>query len=114
MIKRSARIHLQDILETLDGAHEIMKGVSLEAYKSSFEKRKALERCVEIVSEASRHIPDVMKSKYPDSYWPEIRDIGNLLRHEYQRIDDLIMWRIAQSYFPELRRVIKEMLDNST
>ena len=112
MLKRSTRIHLQDILETLDGAQEIMKGVSLEDYRGNFEKRKALERCVEIVSEASRHIPDAMKSKYPNSYWPEIRDIGNLLRHEYQRVDDLIMWRIAQNYFPELRRVIKEMLDS--
>ena len=114
MIKRSTRIHLEDILETLDGAQEIMRGVSFESYKFSFEKRKALERCVEIVSEASRHIPDEMKAQYPDSYWPEIRAIGNLLRHEYQRVDDLIMWRIAQNYFPELHRVIKEMLDKDS
>ena len=37
MIKRSTRIHLEDILETLDGAQDIMKDVSFEAYKSNFE-----------------------------------------------------------------------------
>ena len=114
MIKRSTRIHLEDILETLDGAQDIMKDVSFEAYKSNFEKRRALERCVEIISEASRHIPEELKARYPDSYWPEIKAIGNLLRHEYQRVDDLIMWRIAQNYFPELRRVIKEMLERKS
>ena len=114
MIKRSTRIHLEDILETLDGAQDIMKDVSFEAYKSNFERRRALERCVEIISEASRHIPEELKARYPDSYWPEIKAIGNLLRHEYQRVDDLIMWRIAQNYFPELRRVIKEMLERKS
>ena len=113
MIKRSTRIRLEDILETLDGAGEIIDGVDFEAYKGNFEKRKALERCVEIVSEATKHIPEAMKMEYPDSYWPEIKAIGNLLRHEYQRVDDRIMWRIAKIYFPELRRVIADMLSKS-
>ena len=58
MIKRSARVRLHDMLATLDGAAEIMHGVTFEAYKANFEKRMALERCVEVVSEASRQIPE--------------------------------------------------------
>lgn len=110
MIKRSTRIRLEDILETLDGAQELMKDISFEQYKADFEKRMALERCVEIISEATRHIPEALKAKYPESFWPEIKAIGNLLRHEYQRVDNLIMWRIAKVYFPDLRRVITAML----
>jgi uncharacterized protein with HEPN domain len=68
---------------------------------------------VEIVSEASRHVPDAMKDKHPNAEWQEIRAIGNILRHEYQRVDDLVMWRIAKNYFPELRRIVKDMIDNS-
>lgn len=41
----------------------------------------------------------------------EIRAIGNILRHEYQRVDDLIMWRIAKIYFPQLRPVIAALLN---
>ena len=68
---------------------------------------------MEIVSEASRHLPDTLKDRYPGAHWQEIKAIGNLLRHEYQRVDDLVMWRIAKNYFPELRRVIAEMLNKS-
>ncbi|HEB79602.1 MAG TPA: DUF86 domain-containing protein [Rhodospirillales bacterium] len=44
--------------------------------------RRAVERGIEIISEASRQIPPEMKSNYPDIHWQEIASIGNLLRHE--------------------------------
>ena len=112
-MKRSIRIRLEDILQTLDGSQDLMEGVSFEDYQINFEKRMALERCVEIVSEATRHIPESLTAQYPNGFWPEIKAIGNLLRHEYQRVDDLIMWRISQTYFPELRRVVVAMLSKS-
>ena len=112
MVKRSLRIRLEDIVENIDGATELTAGLSFAEYKGNFGVRKAIERCVEIVSEASRHIPDELKAKYPNAYWPEIRAIGNLLRHQYQRVDDLVMWRIATKYFPELKQVVTEMLDS--
>ena len=86
--------------------------MSFAEYQSNFGVGKAVERCVEIVSEASRHIPDDLKDQYPNAYWPEIRSIGNLLRHQYQRVDDLVMWRIATKYFPELRAVVVAILEN--
>jgi uncharacterized protein with HEPN domain len=50
-----------------------------------------------------------MKSRH-DQPWPEIAGIGNLLRHEYHRIDDLIMWKIAVESLPALRPVIVALL----
>jgi uncharacterized protein with HEPN domain len=111
MVKRSVRIRLEDILENVDGVVELVVGLSFADYQANFGLRRAVERCVEIVSEASRHIPDEIKEKHPNAYWPEIRAIGNLLRHQYQRVDDLVMWRIATIYFPELRKVVADMLD---
>jgi uncharacterized protein with HEPN domain len=73
--------------------------------------RRAVERGVEIVSEASRHIPDELKQRYPHIYWREISAIGNLLRHEYGRVDDRIIWRVVEEYLPELKDVVTEMLE---
>jgi uncharacterized protein with HEPN domain len=44
-----------------------------------------VERLVEIISEASRHIPEVLKHRYPAVSWRSIADIGNILRHDYGR-----------------------------
>jgi uncharacterized protein with HEPN domain len=53
-----------------------------------------------------------MKARFPDQPWPEISAMGNLLRHEYGRIDDLIIWKIATRSLPELRAAIVAMLAN--
>lgn len=110
MVKRSVRIRLSDILGAVEEAIEIVNGLSFGDYQRRAVIRRAVERCVEIVSEASRHLPDDLKEKHPDANWQEIRAVGNLLRHEYQRVDDLVMWRIATKYFPELRNVVVQML----
>jgi uncharacterized protein with HEPN domain len=113
MIKRSVTIRLRDMLGAVDEGLEIVSGMTFEDYQRTVVVRRAIERCVEIVSEASRHVPDTKKDRYPGAHWQEIKAIGNLLRHEYQRVDDLVMWRIAKNYFPELRRVIADMLNES-
>ena len=111
MIKRSVRVRLSDMLAAIDGALEIVESRTFDDYQRTFMVQKAIERCVEIVSEASRHIPDEVGAHYPGVHWQEIKAVGNILRHEYHRIDDLVMWRIAKDYFPKLRVVIAEVLE---
>lgn len=110
-MKRPQLIRLRDILEAIDGVAEMTEGVDVEGYRHDFKLRKAVERCVEIVSEATRHIPADMKSKFPDQPWHEIEAIGNLLRHHYQRVDDQIMWKIARRSLPDLRKIVVSMIE---
>ena len=110
-MKRSQLTRLGDMLEAIEAVAEMIEDVDLEGYRQDRKLHRAVERCVEIVSEASRHLPDRLTSRYPDYPWPEIAAIGNLLRHEYQRIDDLIMWKIASRSLAELRGAIVAMID---
>jgi len=57
--------------------------------------QRAVERGLEIISEATRHIPDDYKALAPEIPWPQIAAIGNLLRHEYQRADNSAIWNIV-------------------
>jgi uncharacterized protein with HEPN domain len=108
---RSQLVRPSDILDNINAVAEMIDGVHFEAYRRDLKLRRAVERCVEIVSEPSRHIPTQLKSEYPDHLWDEIAGIGNLLRHHYERIDDLIMWKIAAQSLPQLRPIIVAMID---
>jgi uncharacterized protein with HEPN domain len=108
--KRPQLVRLRDILENIDAVAEMMQDIDFAAYQRDLKLRRAVERCVEIVSEASRSIPEEMKAKFPEQPWPEIAAISNLLRHHYERIDDFIMWKIAARSLPELRSVIVSMV----
>ena len=97
---------MHDILETIDAVGEMMVGVDFAGYRRDYKLRRAVERCVEIVSEASRGITNELKNEFAEQPWPEIAAIGNMLRHSYDRVDDLIMWKIATRSLPELRPTI--------
>jgi uncharacterized protein with HEPN domain len=109
-MKRSVAIRLRDILTTIDAVAEMIAGRDLGQFRSDLQLRLAVERCVEIISEASRHIPPDAKATFPDVPWPEIAAIGNRLRHEYG-VDGIIIWQVATRFLPELRPVVAAILN---
>lgn len=42
-----------------------------------------VERSLEIISEAVRHLPEELLATQPDVRWPDVRALGNLIYHEY-------------------------------
>jgi len=113
-MKRSAIARLTDILTMIDAVADIVAGRTLADYRMDLVMRLAVERCVEIVSEASRHVPPDAKTRFPSVPWSEIAAVGNKLRHEYNRIDDLILWKIATVSLPELRPIIAAILSEAS
>src|SRR3990172_12551963 len=80
-----------------------------ETFQAVYHRPRTVERCIEIVPEATRHIPDELKSRYPDIPWRQIAGIGNVLRHDYDLVDQRVIWEVAKVYFPRLRVVIAEL-----
>jgi uncharacterized protein with HEPN domain len=72
--------------------------------------RFVVDRAFEVISEATCHLPDDLKARHPDIPWRDIADIGNLLRHEYQRVDTKLLWKYAQYDLAPLERVCKAEL----
>jgi uncharacterized protein with HEPN domain len=70
-----------------------------------------VERGVEIISEASRHLTDELKARRPEIPWQKVAGIGNVLRHDYENIAAPIMWKLAQVDLPELLKVCRAELE---
>ena len=109
-MRRSLRLRLNDIQRAIDGAIETIEGVRFETFQHVYHMPRTAERCIEIVSEATRHIPDELKSRYPGIPWSQIAGIGNVLRHDYDLVDDHIIWEVATVHFPHLRTVVANIL----
>jgi uncharacterized protein with HEPN domain len=75
---------LTDIIEAAELISSEMAGVTLPVFANDRRKRWLVERGIEIISEASRHLPDAMKARQPGIPWPKVSRIGNVLHHEYE------------------------------
>jgi uncharacterized protein with HEPN domain len=102
-------LRLNDIIRAIDGALDTIAGIRFETFIEVYHMPRTIERCIEIVSEATRHLPDDIKSRHPDIPWRQIAGIGNVLRHDYDLVDKRIIWEVATVHFPKLRDVIAEI-----
>jgi uncharacterized protein with HEPN domain len=74
-------------------------------------RRYAAERCIEIISEASRRIPADWKQEFPDIPWKQIAGIGNIMRHNYEDVNLDIIIGLRDRRLGELRAVIEALLE---
>ncbi len=113
MAARSLVPRLIDIIEAIEVIRARTEDVALEAFEADKEKRWLVERAVEIISEASRHLSDEMKRRHPEIPWQQVAGIGNVLRHEYARVAPDVIWAIAHEHLPELDAVCREELQQA-
>jgi len=109
-MQRSIRLRLNDIIRAIDGAEMTIEGVKFATFQSVYHMARTAERSIEIISAASRHIPQTLKDQYPEIPWKQIAGIGNILRHDYGIVDDHITWDVVKSHFPTLKAAVVEML----
>ena len=75
MTERIVAPRLADIIETIERIRRVLDGVTLEAFEQNWEKRWLVERGIEIISEASRHLTDDIKERRTEIPWPKVAGI---------------------------------------
>ncbi len=107
------RYRLNDIIRSIEDIDELLSDKSYDTFVSDKIMKAAFERFLEILSEASRYVPDSMKNSRPDIPWRRISDIGNHIRHAYHRVDSEILWEIhASGNLTQLRVAVTGFLHN--
>jgi uncharacterized protein with HEPN domain len=104
---------LRDIIDAINQIEGLLENSTFSEVFSDRIRRAAFERFLEILSEASRHIPFELKNQAPEIPWLDIAAIGNHLRHAYHRVDFEIMWRIYENgELNALRGAIERFLES--
>jgi uncharacterized protein with HEPN domain len=112
MAARSEQLALADIVENCVNARQAMNDLGMEAYADAgWEKQYAIERCIEIISEAAKALSAGLRARHPQIDWRPAIGIGNVLRHEYSRIEPDIIWHIVNDKLPALEAACRRELE---
>jgi uncharacterized protein with HEPN domain len=108
---RSFRIRLLDIREEIAGIRALTSGADADAFAASWAMKRAVQHALLIVAEAAKHIPDGLKGTRPEVPWQKIHGLGNMLRHEYRRIDSDILWSVVTDHLDDLDKAAAALLE---
>ncbi len=106
----ATRRWLNDIRRHIEMANGFIAGLNYDTFKEDNLRLYAVTRCLEIVSEASRRLPDELKARYPLIKWREMAAAGNIYRHEYEDVAARRVWLTLTVSLPPLHDVVGQEL----
>jgi uncharacterized protein with HEPN domain len=111
MRSKSVETPLRDILHHLELAAHFVAGFDYAAFRDDLRTLFAVTRCREIISEASRRLPEELKARHPSIPWKRMAGAGNVYRHDYEDVAAQYVWATMERDLPPLRTVIVQELE---
>ncbi|MCW5766335.1 MAG: DUF86 domain-containing protein [Phycisphaeraceae bacterium] len=101
---------MRDMLEAAREVVEFAAGKTWSDYRASTQLRRSIERSIEIIGEAARRVSPDCQAQHPAIPSDRIIPTRHRLAHEYDRLDDAIVWSIAIRHVPTLIAELERVL----
>jgi uncharacterized protein with HEPN domain len=110
MVSPRAPLALYHLLDAIRDLEVFLGTATAEEIHADRMRRYAVERCVEIISEATRRLPDGWKAEHPSIPWSDIAGIGSVLRHDYDEVRLEIIVKLRGPPLDYLRAAVVALL----
>jgi uncharacterized protein with HEPN domain len=101
---------LEDILDCIAKIRRYVSGYDLDRFVEDDKTRDAVVWNLQTIGEAARHLPPDLKSTEPAIPWQDILGARNVFAHDYDSIDEAIVWKIVSGRLDDLEAAIRRML----
>jgi len=109
------KFRIEHILQAIQKIQDYTSGLDFDAFISDTKTIDAVIRNFLVIGEAVRFIPVDVQEANPNVPWRVMRDMRNVLVHNYDRIKEEILWDTIQlelqPLIPMLHKIIYEAPD---
>ena len=109
MSKRKPSLLVDDIIDSANKILEYTHNLSFEEFTKDGKTIDAVIRNFEIIGEAANRLLEDFKDRHPNIDWHRIRRLRNRILHDYFGIDYSIVWKIKESFLPNLIITLKSL-----
>lgn len=100
---------LEDMCNAIAEVEEFTRGMTFEMFKMDKKTTNAVIRSLEVLGEATKHIPEAFRQKHPDIPWSKIEGMRDVLIHNYMGVDLKTVWKVVIERIPSLAVKIKSI-----
>jgi uncharacterized protein with HEPN domain len=108
---RDYRLYLRDMLTHADYVADAIAGFDYDMFCSQRDARAAVERYIEIIGEAAKHVPEAVRDKYAVVDWRQAAGMRDVLANDYPSINLRVLWHTATHYVPSLASNLRRILE---
>jgi uncharacterized protein with HEPN domain len=110
-MEKSNKIYLEDILSAIKLVLEdYVAGFDFDKFNKNRKTQDAVIRQIAIIGEAMGKLNEDFISSHPELPVKETISMRNILVHDYDWVDTEEVWKTVQKDLPELRKIIKEII----
>ena len=104
-------LSLTDIRDAIIAIEQFTEDMDFAAFRSEPKTIAAVERKLQVISEAAVRLGAQAEKLCPGLPWHNIRGIGNWLRHQYDRVDIETLWNTVADDLPPLKVAVHRALE---
>ena len=108
---RNVQLFIQDILDYIERINEYVEGYDQKHFVIDKKTCDSVLRCLEVIGEAAKNIPDDIRVQYPSVPWREMAGMRDKVIHGYFVVDFEMVWLVIIEDLPLIKPTIKNMLE---
>lgn len=110
-MKRSVEIYIKDIIEYMERAENHIKNFQLDQFLKDDKTCDAVIRCIEVIGEATKNIPEEIRISNPSISWRDLAGMRDKIIHSYFTVDFETVWLVVKEDIPRLKPMVKKVLE---
>ena len=108
---RDWRLRVADMVDAAETAMSLTSGLEKAEFLADRTLVDASIKNLSVLGEAAAHIPDEIIQQWPDVPWRMMRDLRNLIIHEYFGVNPDIVWGTINDDLPVVLGELSQLVE---
>ncbi|WP_135077074.1 DUF86 domain-containing protein [Terasakiella sp. SH-1] len=101
--------HLEQMITAINKIERYVRGMKRKDFLRDDRTMDAVIRNLEIIGEATHHVPNKVRKHYKAVPWMALRHMRNFIAHEYFDVDPRIIWETVARDLQGLKMSLKRL-----